>query len=659
MARNWDEPFGLYGLLAEIDRDRAEWRVGGVHPAAGGAVLRRQPGHRRGRDLVDGDAVGERAAKVSRMPGKRWRGSSRPASARCGSPSPSADSELPLIIGLRPILKKADWEGVDFAASSLRVPVGSGPYVDRRVRAGAVHRASSATRTTGGGTCRSTAGVQQLRHRPLRVLRRRGRAVPGLHRRGRCRSIASSSPTRWASDYDFPAVTSGEVVKAEIPHGRPSGMEGFVFNTRRPIFQDWRVRDALLHAFNYEFVNQTLNAGRACRGGRATSPTPSSAWATGRRRGGWRSCSRRSRGSWCRVRSTPTRCRSRTARRATARTCGRRRSGWRRRAGRCEGGVLQERRGRALRLRDPAAAGAERGGDQHLRRRAAPARDRRRGSQLVDEAQYNARRSDYDYDMIVNPGTCRCRPGTSRRSTGARGGVTTPGTRNYMGVDSPAAEAMIADMLATRDPAEFVAAVQALDRVLTTGRYVIPFGFSGPELRRLRRGARLSRACCRSTATGSAGCRRCGGASRDAARSCPAFGRHGGSSGRSIFEARGWRGLGRAAGLAVDPGADRGGVGGPQRRGGGAGADLDADAAEREGGGDGVLVGGVVAEHHRAAAGEGRLAQRGGGGRRPCGRRRASPRRPSCRPGGRGRERRRRRRRRRRGRRASAAGAAR
>ena len=56
-------------------------------------------------------------------------------------------------------------------------------------------------------------------------------------------------------------MTSGKVVKAEIPHGRPSGMEGFVFNTRRPIFQDWRVRDALLHAFNYEFVNQTLNAG--------------------------------------------------------------------------------------------------------------------------------------------------------------------------------------------------------------------------------------------------------------------------------------------------------------------------------------------------------------------------------------------------------------
>jgi peptide/nickel transport system substrate-binding protein len=60
--------------------------------------------------------------------------------------------------------------------------------------------------------------------------------------------------------------------------------------------------------------------------------------------------------------------------------------------------------------------------------------------------------------------------------------VTVPGTRNYMGVDSPAAEALIADMLETRDREEFVAAVRALDRVLTTGRYVIPFWFQDTSL---------------------------------------------------------------------------------------------------------------------------------------------------------------------------------
>ena len=56
--------------------------------------------------------------------------------------------------------------------------------------------------------------------------------------------------------------------------------------------------------------------------------------------------------------------------------------------------------------------------------------------------------------------------------------MTAPGSRNYAGIDSPAVEAMIDDMLTTRDPAEFTAAVRALDRVLTTGRYVIPVWYA-------------------------------------------------------------------------------------------------------------------------------------------------------------------------------------
>ena len=96
----------------------------------------------------------------------------------------------------------------------------------------------------------------------------------------------------------------------------------------------------------------------------------------------------------------------------------------------------------------------------------------------VDAAQYNQRKNDYDFDMIVNTWNMSLSPGNEQTLYWGSKGVTEPGTRNYMGVASPAAEAMIAEMLATRDPAEFRAAVQALDRVLTTGRYVIPFGFS-------------------------------------------------------------------------------------------------------------------------------------------------------------------------------------
>jgi peptide/nickel transport system substrate-binding protein len=97
---------------------------------------------------------------------------------------------------------------------------------------------------------------------------------------------------------------------------------------------------------------------------------------------------------------------------------------------------------------------------------------------IADQAQYNQRKTDYDYDMIVNPWSMSLSPGNEQTLYWGKAGVTQPGTRNYMGVASPAVEAMIADMLETSDPAEFTAAVQALDRVLTTGRYVIPLWFN-------------------------------------------------------------------------------------------------------------------------------------------------------------------------------------
>ena len=84
--------------------------------------------------------------------------------------------------------------------------------------------------------------------------------------------------------------------------------------------------------------------------------------------------------------------------------------------------------------------------------------------------------------MVVNAWNMSLSPGNEQTLYWGKEGVTVPGTRNYAGIDSPAAEAMIAEMLETRDPAEFQAAVQALDRVLTTGRYVIPFWFSDRSL---------------------------------------------------------------------------------------------------------------------------------------------------------------------------------
>ena len=67
---------------------------------------------------------------------------------------------------------------------------------------------------------------------------------------------------KWATQFEFPAIASGRVVKSEIPHARPSGMRGLVMNSRRALFADWRVRDAFIHAFNFEYINEAQNANR-------------------------------------------------------------------------------------------------------------------------------------------------------------------------------------------------------------------------------------------------------------------------------------------------------------------------------------------------------------------------------------------------------------
>ena len=128
MGRSYDEPFTLYGLLAEsIDTDAArtyvEFTLREGAKFSDGSPVTVEDVH-----VVLGDAwrTGQPALR-RRLEEDRHDGGDRRAH-RSSSPSPS-DRELPLILGLRPILKKAQWEGKDFAESTLEAPIGSGPYM--------------------------------------------------------------------------------------------------------------------------------------------------------------------------------------------------------------------------------------------------------------------------------------------------------------------------------------------------------------------------------------------------------------------------------------------------------------------------------------------------------------------------------------------------
>jgi peptide/nickel transport system substrate-binding protein len=472
MARNWDEPFGLYGLLAESietgpDREWVEF------------TLRPEARFSDGSPVTVEDVIWSMQT-LSEKGLPRYSNAWQKVAAveQTGERSVrfsfnGADSELPLIIGLRPVLKKADWDGVDFAASSLRVPLGSGPY---RVGSFEPGRFASFVRNPDywGKDLPINRGVNNFDTVRYEYFTDAG-ALFQAFTAGEISVFRETSPSRWATAYGVPAVSSGRIVKEEVPHGRPSGMEGFVFNTRRPVFQDWRVRDALIHAFNYEFVNQTLNAGALPR---RASYFANSELAMGDGPASGRVLELLEPYAAELVPGalepyalpvadgSP---RNRRNMRAAADRLAE--AGWT-----VQDGVLKNAAGQPLRfeilLQQGQSEAVTNIFSDALRQLGIAVQ-----VSLVDQAQYNERRSVYDYDMIVNTWNMSLSPGNEQTLYWGAAGVSEPGTRNYMGVDSPAAEAMIAAMLATRDRAEFVAAVQALDRVLTTGRYVIPFGF--------------------------------------------------------------------------------------------------------------------------------------------------------------------------------------
>ena len=100
---------------------------------------------------------------------------------------------------------------------------------------------------------------------------------------------------------------------------------------------------------------------------------------------------------------------------------------------------------------------------------------------VIDKAQYKERTNNYDFDMAHYTRGMSLSPGNEQLLYWGAHGVTQPGTRNWMGMNSPAAEAMIDHMVNAADQDGFRAATRALDRVLTAGRYVIPFWAAGPS----------------------------------------------------------------------------------------------------------------------------------------------------------------------------------
>ena len=476
MGRSYGEPFALYGLLAEsVETDEARSFVA--------FTLREGARFSDGSPVTPEDVLWSfetLGTKGSPRYAAAW---AKIAKAEKTGPRTvrftfnTEDRELPLILGLRPILKKAQWDGKDFTVSSLDPIIGSGPYVIGPFEPG---RYISYVRNPDWWGAdlpfnRGQHNFDEVRYDYFGD----GGVVFEAFKAGDITSYREANPAAWASNYAFPAVQSGDVVLAEIPHQRPSGIDGFVFNTRREIFADWRVREALIQAFNFEFINRTLTGGVQPRitsyfSNSVLGMTPGTP-AEGREQALLApfadSLLPGALEGYALPVSDGSEANRKGIREATRLL---EEAGWT-----VQNGVLTNAAGTPFAFDILLVQGED---DMLSIANIFIEALRRLGIAVtvtsVDSAQYKERTNAYDFDMTHYIRSLSLSPGNEQTLYWGSAGVTEPGTRNWMGMNSPAAEAMIKTLLTATDPEEFTAATRALDRVLTSGRYVVPIWYS-------------------------------------------------------------------------------------------------------------------------------------------------------------------------------------
>src|SRR5262249_43502139 len=164
--------------------------------------------------------------------------------------------ELPVIVGQLPVLSKSYWAGRDFAKTTLEAPLGSGPY---RVEAFEPGRSITYRRVKDYWAAELPVNVGRNNFDTIRYDYYRDDTVALEAFKGSAYDFREEASSKnWATAYDVPAVRDGRIRKETIPNEVPTGMQGWVYNTRRPIFGDPRVREALAAAFDFEWSNAHL-----------------------------------------------------------------------------------------------------------------------------------------------------------------------------------------------------------------------------------------------------------------------------------------------------------------------------------------------------------------------------------------------------------------
>ncbi len=386
--------------------------------------------------------------------------------------SAANDRELPLILGLMPILPRHAVDAATFEETSMSAPIGSGPY-----RVGAVKPGASVTLARNpdywGRDLPANRGLWNFDEIRLDFYREANGQFEAF-KRGLFDFRVENEPLRWHDGYDFPAARNGGVIRDAIKPGVPQPAEFLVFNARRAMFSDLRVRRALTLLFDFEWINRNYFFGLYGRTASYFAGSELSAYG--------RAADERERDLLKPFASQiPADILDGTFRLPVSDASGRDRATLRSvltllsEAGYdLDGTVLRQRSTRTPLTFEILVTTR----DQE-RIALAYIRDLKRAGieasvRAVDAVQFDQRRLSFDFDMIPNRWDQSLSPGNEQSFYWGSEAADIQGTRNYMGVKNPAIDAMIAAMLEARERSAFVSAVRALDRTLMAGFYAIP-----------------------------------------------------------------------------------------------------------------------------------------------------------------------------------------
>lgn len=468
--RSLDEPFTEYGLLAERIEKAPDNRWVRFH-------LRREARFHDGQPVTAADVVFsfETLMQHGAPQYKAYYADVAQAVAESEHSvrfdfRQAGNRELPMIVGQLPVLPRHYWAERDFNRTSLEPPLGSGPYRVAEVRAGRSIRYAR-VEDWWGKDLPVNRGQYNFDSLVIDYYRDNTVALEAL-KAGQFDFWIETSAKNWATAYDTPAVREGRLIREEIANHNPTGMQGFLFNLRRPLFQDVRVREALGLLFDFEWTNRQLfhsayvrthsyfeNSELAARGlpdaSELTLLEP------------WRA-------------QLPAAVFEREYR-----------------APQSDGsGVIREQRRRAFELLQEAGWRLEndrmhdaRGQPVSIEFLLAQVEFERvllpfkrnlasLGIELqirrADVSQYINRLRSRDFDLIVGSFGQSSSPGNEQREYWHSSSADNPGSRNLIGLKEPVIDALVDGLIAADSRAELISHTRALDRVLLWGHYVIP-----------------------------------------------------------------------------------------------------------------------------------------------------------------------------------------